>query len=210
MNKQQARPIEREGAFGQNYTKSVPDRVGIWLSGYRVRRWIPSFKGKAIGDFGCGYDATFVRSIAADARSLTLVDVTLADDLKADPKITAIEGFLPDALYQIPAESLDVILCINVLEHLWDPGTVLEEFRRILTPGGTCFLNVPSWRGKVLLETLAFRLHMTPESEIDDHKAYYTPRDLWKLVVASGFKPSNVVCRSHKLGLNTFAVCKKG
>ena len=55
MNNQE-RPVERKRAFGQNYTKSVPDMVGIWLSGYRVRRWIPSFKGKAIGDFGCGYD----------------------------------------------------------------------------------------------------------------------------------------------------------
>src|SRR5262249_15230790 len=201
------RKIEREKAFGQNYTQSVPDKVGIWLSGYRIRRWIPTFEGKAVGDFGCGYEATFARSVARDARSLTLVDVTLADDLKADPKVTAIEGILPDAMQAIPARSLDIALCINVLEHLWDPAAVLREFRRILVPGGVAFLNVPSWRGKVLLEALAFKLNMTPKEEIDDHKAYYTPRDLWKLVVSSGFKPSNVVCRSHKLGLNTFAVC---
>ena len=205
----QERPIERKHAFGEDYTKSLPEKLGIWLSGYRVRQCIPSFKGKAIGDFGCGYDATFVRSIANEARALTLVDVTLHDDLKSDPKITAIEGILPDALARIGSETLDVILCINVLEHLWNPGVVLEEFIRILTPGGVCFLNVPSWRGKVFLETAAFRLHLTPKEEIDEHRTYYTPRELWKLVVGSGFKPSNVVCRSHKLGLNTFAVCKK-
>src|SRR5438309_1173210 len=107
MSQTPARPIERDHAFGQNYTQSVPDRLGIWLSGYRVRRCIPSFKDKAVGDFGCGYDATFVRSIAAEARSLTLVDVTLADDLKTNPKVRAVEGFLPDALYEIPSESLD-------------------------------------------------------------------------------------------------------
>ena len=77
MEKREDQPVDREHAFGEGYTKSVPDKVGIWLSGYRVRRCIPSFKGKAVGDFGCGYDATFIRSIANEARSLTLVDVTL-------------------------------------------------------------------------------------------------------------------------------------
>jgi SAM-dependent methyltransferase len=209
MDQPQSRPVERKRAFGENYTRSAADRVGIWLSGYRIRRWVPTFAGKAVGDFGCGYDAGFVRAIAGDARTLTVIDVSLADEIKRDPKIKAIEGALPEALFQVPSESLDVVICNNVLEHLWDPQTAVQEFHRILVPGGTCFLNVPSWRGKVFLETLAFRLHMTAEDEIEDHKAYYTPEDLWKLVISGGFKPSRVSCGSHKLGLNSYAVASK-
>ena len=37
---------------------------------------------------------------------------------------------------------------------------------------------------------------------------YYDVRDLWPLLVAAGFRPSQIDCFSHKFGLNTFAVCK--
>jgi len=68
---------------------------------------------------------------------------------------------------------LDVVLCISVLEHLWDPETALSEFKRILRPGGVCFINVPTWLGKRFLEFSAFRLGLSPVEEMDDHKTYY-------------------------------------
>ena len=43
---------------------------------------------------------------------------------------------------------------------------------------------------------------------MDDHKAYYDPRDLWPMLVEAGFKPRNISCFRHKFGLNTFAVCR--
>ena len=45
---------------------------------------------------------------------------------------------------------------------------------------------------------------------MDDHKAYYDPRDLWPMLVEAGFKPSKITCFRHKFGLNTFAVCRLG
>ena len=201
---------DRDRAYGQGYELTFADRFGVWLSALRIRRMIPTFEGRDVGNFGCGFNATFERTILDKVRSLTLVDVALAPDLKDNPKVRAIEGILPDAIEQVPSDSLDVVLCVNVLEHLWDPQRALEGFRRVLRPGGVCFLNVPSWSGKVVLETLAFRMKLAPKEEMDDHKNYYSPRDLWRLVVASGFKPSNVICRPHKFGLNTYAVCKNG
>jgi hypothetical protein len=44
---------------------------------------------------------------------------------------------------------------------------------------------------------------------MDDHKMYYDPKDLWPLLVRSGFAPHAISCRRHKFGLNTVAVCKK-
>ncbi|HEY8776772.1 MAG TPA: hypothetical protein VIM33_09900, partial [Gaiellaceae bacterium] len=82
---------------------------------------MPSFAGKRVGDFGCGYDARFVRSVLDEVGHATLVDVALAPDLKADPRVIAIEGTLPGAVGAVEDDSLDVLLCISVLEHLWDP-----------------------------------------------------------------------------------------
>jgi SAM-dependent methyltransferase len=197
----------RDAAFGERYRLTAVDRFGIWLSSRQIRRHA-CFADKRVADFGCGFHAPFVRSILQQAAHVTLVDVSLAPDLKGRSKITAIEGGLPEALSGIPDESLDVILCVSVLEHLWEPLGALREFRRLLAPGGTCLLNVPSWRGKFFLEFSAFRLGLSPESEMDDHKMYYDTRDFWPLLVQAGFRPSRLRCFSHKLGLNTFAVCK--
>ena len=69
-------------------------------------------------------------------------------------------------------------------------------------------VNVPTWRGKRALEFAAFRLGVSPADEMNDHKRYYDPKDLWPLLVEAGFRPSDIRCHRHKLGLNTFAVCR--
>jgi SAM-dependent methyltransferase len=195
-------------SFGEGYSLTPVDRFGIWLSARRLRHEVGTFAGKRVGDFGCGYDATFVRSVLGEVASAALVDVTLAPDLREHPKVTAVEGTLPEALAKFDDASLDVVMCTSVLEHLWEPQEALREFRRLLAPGGTCLLNVPTWLGKRALELSAFRLGLSPADSIDDHKAYYDPRDLWPMLVRAGFRPQRIRCFRHKFGLNTFASCR--
>jgi len=198
----------RQEAFLQNDKGTLVDKLGVWLSGWQIRRYVPSFAGKRIGDFGCGYQAAFARTILGEVAGAVLVDVALADDLKADPRVQAIEGRLPEALAALPSGSLDVVMIVSVLEHVTEPRRLLSEARRLLAPGGVLLVNVPSWRGKRYLELSAFRLGLSPAAEMDDHKMYYDVKDLWPLLVEAGFLPSRIDCFSHKLGLNTFAACK--
>lgn len=198
----------RDGAFGQHGGLTAVDRAGVWLSGHQIRRAVGSLTGKDVADFGCGFEAMYVRSVLGQVNSATLVDLVLASDLKSHPKVTAIEGTLPEALAGLADQSLDVVLCMSVVEHLWEPQRALIEFRRVLRPGGVCAVNVPSWRGKRALEFSAFKLGLSPVCEMDDHKTYYDPRDLWPLLVRAGFRPHGIRCFRHKLTLNTFAVCR--
>jgi SAM-dependent methyltransferase len=200
--------VSREAAFGQEGRITGVDRAGVWLSGHQIRRTVGSLDDKDVGDFGCGFQATYMRTVLDQVRSATLVDISLADDLKSRPNITVIEGKLPGVLQDLPDRSLDVVLCMSVLEHLWEPDQALTHFRRLVRPGGVLAVNVPSWRGKRALEFSAFRLGLSPASEMDDHKRYYDPRDLWPLLVAARFMPHGIRCFRHKFGLNTFAVCK--
>ena len=200
---------DRAKPFGLDYRPTPVDRFGQWLSARRLRRAIGGFHGKSIGDFGCGYNADLVRAALPELASATLVDLSIAPDLARLPNVIAIEGRLPEALEAVPPQSLDAVICNNVLEHLWEPEAVLQHVRRALRPGGLAFVNVPSWRGRFFLETAAFRLHLAPAAEMDDHKRYYTPNELWMLLVESGFRPSEIAaCRSHKFGLNTYALCR--
>ncbi len=199
---------ERQEAFLQTSRGTAIDKFGVWLSGWQIRRHVPSFAGKRVGDLGCGYQAAFSRSILARVAGAVLVDVALADDLKRDARVQAIEGRLPDVLGTLPSASLDVVMIVSVLEHVNDPRRLLTEAHRLLAPGGVALINVPSWRGKTWLELSAFRLGLSPAAEMDDHKMYYDVKDLWPLLVAAGFRPSRIRCFSHKFGLNTFAVCR--
>ena len=200
----------RTGAYGQDYSPTWVDSFGTWLSWRRLSRSLPDRGFKArLGDFGSGYHAALTRRALPRVSSAVVVDPQLSADLKSHPQVRAIEGSLPSALEVLPSESLDVIICNSVIEHLWQPDEPLSQFYRLLAPGGCCLINVPSWRGRWFLEFSAFRLGLSPAAEMNDHKNYYDPRDLWPLLVRAGFLPIHIHCGLHKFGLNTFAQCRK-
>ena len=198
----------RDKSYGQDYRLSVLDRFGIWLSSRKIRSAVKNMNGLSVADFGCGFNASFIRSILGNVKHAFLVDVALADDLKKDPRISAIEGTLPDALKNLEDRSIDLIVCNNVIEHLWSPLETLAEFNRLAAPGGYVFVNVPSWRGKWALELAAFRLGMAPASEMNDHKMYFDVKDIWPLLVRAGFIPQYIRVGKHKFGFNTYAICR--
>jgi SAM-dependent methyltransferase len=200
---------ERKEAYGASSRKeTVVDRFGIWLSGHEIRRSVKNFNQLRVADIGCGHNATFTSSILDKVQSAVLADITLSDALKTHPKVMALEGYLPHVLRAVKSGSQDLVMCISVLEHVWDPLAALKELRRILAPGGTCLLSVPTWRGKWFLEFSAFRLKTSPAEEMDDHKMYYDFRDFWPLLVQAGFLPHQIRCHRYKFGIGLFGVCR--
>ncbi|OHC75979.1 MAG: hypothetical protein A3G18_01495 [Rhodospirillales bacterium RIFCSPLOWO2_12_FULL_58_28] len=202
-----AAPDPRQQSYGEERPPTFVDKFGHWLSARRIRLTIKRYPGARIGDIGCGYHAGVSRLFLNDAESLTITDISISPELKAHPKITAIEGRLPKALAGIADASLDVVISNSVIEHLWNPVDTLKEIRRITAPGGICLINAPSWKGKFYLEFAAYRLGLSPVEEMDDHKTYYDPDDLLPLLIEAGFDPAHIRCFRHKFGLNTFAEC---
>jgi 2-polyprenyl-3-methyl-5-hydroxy-6-metoxy-1,4-benzoquinol methylase len=54
------------------------------------------------------------------------------------------KGFLPDALQELPDNSVDVIVSFETFEHVVDPAGLILEFRRILRPAGRLIASVPN------------------------------------------------------------------
>lgn len=198
---------ERTASFAQHRQPSRLDQLGRWLSTTRFRRALRSTEWRRAADVGCGYDARLAQQLFERAEERILVDLAV-DPALVDHRTTILEGRLPEILGDLEDGACDVVICNNVIEHLWEPQATLGELRRITADGGVCVVNVPSWLGKHALELAAFRLGMSPPDEMEDHKRYYDPRDLWPMLVRAGFKPSAISCRRHKLLLNTIAVCK--
>jgi SAM-dependent methyltransferase len=198
----------RSASFGEHETPSVVDRLGRWLSTSKMRKFLGREVHHRAADIGCGFDGALGRHLFARSQSLLLVDIHVDPALQAD-NVEILEGVLPDVLDDVGDDRFDAVICNNVLEHLSEPLATARHLYRITAPGGMCLVNVPSWRGKFFLELAAFRLRLAPADEMNDHKTYYDPRDLWPLLVSAGFRPSDIRVRKHKGGLNTIAACRK-
>jgi SAM-dependent methyltransferase len=197
----------RAESYGESGLTPV-DRLGVWLS---QRAIVPHVTpGCRVLDLGCGYDASLLRSLAPRIGSGTGIDVSVGAEARATDGLSFAEGTLEEAMPRLEDGAYDLVCLISVLEHVWEPLDVLSECRRVLAEDGTLLINVPTWLGKGALELSAFRLHTSPAIEMDDHKNYYDRRDLWPLLVRAGFAPHNIRLRRHKLGLNLFAVARRG
>lgn len=95
-------------------------------------------------------------------------------------------GSLQDVGFE--PETFDVIVCIEVIEHLVDPKKTVEEMYRLLRPGGCVYLTTPNfnallrYRLKSKYNIISFPLHLT----------YFTPRTIRQLFTDKGFSPLSI------------------
>jgi SAM-dependent methyltransferase len=197
---------ERATSYGEDQALSLLDRLGVFLNDKSARREVHF--GAVVADIGSGFNARLAVSVSGIASRVIAVDISLREDLGVG-NVECLEGRIPEVLRNIPSDSIDICYCVNVLEHLSDPELALTEIRRISRPKSVVFLNVPSWRGKRFLEYAAFRRGWAPATEMNDHKCYFDPKDLWPLLVRAGFKPQEIDCKRVKLGLNTRAIIRR-
>lgn len=93
----------------------------------------------------------------------------------------------------------DVVIMSEIIEHLIDPDSVLEEVRRVLRPGGTLLLSTPNlaaWYNRCLLalgvqpvfsEVSLRGVFGRPGSQVAGHLRLFTRRALVGLLAARGF-----------------------
>ena len=100
--------------------------------------------------------------------------------------------------------SFDVVLCLEVLEHLAvDPMAMMAEVNRVLKPGGTFVLTTPNAvrHSNVVKMILGEHpLGWTPYNGYDcnRHNREYTPSEIDQLFRAAGFAPSEVTTFGSK------------
>ncbi|MEB8388425.1 class I SAM-dependent methyltransferase [Rhodobacteraceae bacterium KMM 6894] len=86
-------------------------------------------------------------------------------DLVADNCLPAVDAAYggnlenPELLHQVKTEQgkFDVILCLDVLEHLTDPWSIVDRLSDMLHPGGVLITSVPNARNYRLTAPLVFK-----------------------------------------------------
>ncbi|MEY7849478.1 class I SAM-dependent methyltransferase [Natrarchaeobius sp. A-rgal3] len=102
--------------------------------------------------------------------------------------ITAIGENLP-----FEDDSFDIVINRNVLDHTVQPGTVLDEIRRVLRPGGKFIFNVNTFRiPRIIRKRLSY---------IDTpHPHHFSPSEIQTMLVTHGFEIEQQ--RVEKMNLN--------
>lgn len=195
-------------SYGQ-HGLTLADRAGVWLSQLAIRRSLRNRNDLEVLELGCGYRASNLIALKPKLKRGIGVDFQIAPELQTLERFTFHQATIEEVLPKLESGTMDVVMVVSVLEHLVDSQFVVQSAWRLLRPSGLLLINVPTWVGKRFLELSAFRFGFSPKLEIDDHKMYYGKRDLWPILVRSGFKPSQIQMRYHKFGLNLFAAAKK-
>ena len=170
----------------------------------KVKKYIP--KDGIIVDIGCGQKGDFLM------RSKKKIRKGYGIDLKIDSKTIDNIEFINNVemkKFPIKKESIDVVFLNAVLEHLHDPRKILKDCLKLLKPNGLIVLTTPAPCSKLLLEFMAYKLHIINELEIQDHVHYYSKKDIKKLVKKLSNKAKLIKYRKFELGLNSIIVIKK-
>jgi SAM-dependent methyltransferase len=88
----------------------------------------------------------------------------------------------------LPSESFDTIVVIDVNEHLVDPSAFNRELFRIVKPGGRAIVTVPNGDSKKLAIRIKNLVGMTKETYGHVVDGYTIPQ-LREQLVAAGFQP---------------------
>ncbi len=109
-----------------------------------VMKHVPDGDGVVL-DLGCGCGDMFV---PLQERGKTVValdnDPVVIEYLKSEKDLHGVQLVLEDvASTKLLSNSIDVVLLLDVLEHLTNPGKCLTEINRILKPNGTVIITTP-------------------------------------------------------------------
>lgn len=154
-------------------------------------------RGGKVLDFGGGDGAT-----AAALKAAGHVDcIGVADLVPPDPAHAidfSFQGDLsrPEALARIAADHgpFDTILCLDILEHLVDPWTMVAHLHGLLKPGGCIVASVPNVRHySVLLPLLGGHWRYRDAGVLDrTHLRFFTRDTAVELMTSSGLAVEQV------------------
>ncbi|AXE90495.1 class I SAM-dependent methyltransferase [Streptomyces sp. Go-475] len=169
----------------------------------------PASPGRApatVLDVGCG-DGTAAQTAARELHGHHVIGIDWSQDAlrRAAPRLSAaVRGELSGRGLPVATASVDAVLFSEVIEHLVDPDSALDELRRVLRPGGHLMLSTPNlaaWYNRALLlagvqpvfsEVSLRAIHGRPGREVVGHLRLSTARALRGLVTASGFEVTAV------------------
>lgn len=128
-----------------------------------VLAYVPR-QSRRVLELGCGNGTTLglVKDWLASPEGLWLAGVELNTDMAVIAREVADQVWtgnveLLNFTDEIQPGSLDVVLCLDVLEHLVDPWSMVRKLTPLLKPGGRLIASIPNVRHWKFIRNLLFK-----------------------------------------------------
>lgn len=192
-----------------------------------IEKCAGGLKGKRALDVGCG-GGLLTEALAAKGAEATGID--LADEALEVARLHGLESGVKATYRAISAEALaaespaafDLVCCLEMLEHVPDPASVLRAIAALVKPGGTVVLSTINRNPKAFaLAVLGaeYVLDLVPRGTHDYNK-FIRPSELTAWARAAGLEPVQVqglsynpLTRQGRIGddidVNYFLHCRR-
>lgn len=155
--------------------------------------------GKTVLDVGCG-GGVLAESMAERGASVTGIDMGEAPLQVA--RLHLLESGLEVLYERIPVErladerpaSFDVVTCMEMLEHVPDPASVVDACARLVRPGGTVFFSTINRNPKSYLMAVIgaeYLLRLLPKGTHNFAK-FIRPSELERWCRAAGLRTREI------------------
>jgi 2-polyprenyl-3-methyl-5-hydroxy-6-metoxy-1,4-benzoquinol methylase len=146
-----AHPVPADATF---FTVSAGERTvpGVWHENYWLRRHEVVYRHVAdmasietlVLDAGCGegYGTAILAERASRVLALDYDSCTAQHLAEAYPSLSAVRANL--VALPLRDSSLDLLVSLQTIEHLWSPEAFVAECARVLRPGGRLALSTPN------------------------------------------------------------------
>ena len=193
------KPLHEINPLRLNY---IDERVGL--------------AGKKVVDIGCG------GGILSESMALRGADVTGVDMGEAPlavARLHSLEAGVTVDYRQITAEQLaeempgqfDVVTCLEMLEHVPDPASVIKACYKLLKPGGQAFFATINRNPKSFLFAIVgaeYILNMLPKGT-HDHKKFIKPSELCADMRAAEFNVHDMTGMTYNPLTKVYRLNKK-
>jgi 2-polyprenyl-6-hydroxyphenyl methylase/3-demethylubiquinone-9 3-methyltransferase len=189
-----------------------PLRLG-WIDG------IAGLKGKQVLDVGCG--GGLLAEGMARLGAAQVLGIDLSTKALGVAELHAMEAEVMNLAYrEVPVEQLaaerpasfDVVTCLEMLEHVPDPASVVQACRQLVKPGGYVFFSTLHRNAKAWLLAVVgaeYLLNMLPRGT-HHYERFIKPSELAGAARAAGLSPVqligmsfNPITQRYSLGSDT-------
>lgn len=166
-------------------------RPGTDISAAKLLDWVP--EGSNILDIGCA--TGYMCSALKEYKNCTITGIEINANMASVAKKRCddvIEGDIQfmDIKKELGEETIfDVVLMGDILEHLTDPGSVLQKIRPFLKEKGLLLVSVPNIaHSAIIFELLQGKFPYREEGLLDyTHLRFFTKESLINMLESKGF-----------------------
>lgn len=169
--------------------------------------------GKQVLDVGCG-GGLLCEGMASRGASVTGIDLSekplgvarlhlLESGHRVDYRLVAAEQLAEE----MPA-SFDIVTCLEMLEHVPNPASVVAACARLVKPGGQVFFSTLNRNPKAYLFAVIgaeYVLNMLPKGT-HDYARFIKPSELARWAKQASLEPEEVIGMSYNPLRQTYAL----